>query len=288
MSIAKELLAALESGDIARARAALELGADPNGAPREALAPLHLAPEWPLAHQAIRLLLFFGANPARQDPDGLDALARACSRGHWIAAAELCAHPHWRLPSPGNLPRDRHGTPLACASAALGRIDALRRIGEVDACALQIPDTKGIDAFWHACETGHVRCANYLAQTCETYRRYPDGASILILAAKLGDPSTLSATIARGAKGAHRDELGMGALHHAAESGSLECARILLELGEDYGVIDALGRSPENIAHSLGHVQTLWLLRSWREQNELHRVAAYKDESDQSSKKGRL
>jgi ankyrin repeat protein len=78
----------------------------------------------------------------------------------------------------------------------------------------------------------------------------------------------------------------MGALHHAAESGSHECARILLEQGEDDDVIDALGRSPEKIARALGHTQTLLLLRAWREHKELNHAAPAKDDGGQTGQTG--
>ncbi|KAF8894093.1 hypothetical protein BD779DRAFT_1609675 [Infundibulicybe gibba] len=78
----------------------------------------------------------------------------------------------------------------------------------------------------------------------------PGGQTLLHLAAFLGFSSLVKFLTMRGVDLDARDRNGYTALHFAALSGSKECAQILLSEGADREIVNASGRTPEEIAPS--------------------------------------
>jgi hypothetical protein len=74
------------------------------------------------------------------------------------------------------------------------------------------------------------------------------GQTLLHLAAFLGFSSLLKFLVKHGVDLDSRDKSGYTALHFAALSNSEECARTLLEAGADREIVNALGKTPGEIA----------------------------------------
>lgn len=76
----------------------------------------------------------------------------------------------------------------------------------------------------------------------------PGGQTLLHLAAFMGFSSLVTILVGLGIDLDARDRNGYTALHFAALAASAECTRLLLEYGADPEIVDALGKTPQEIA----------------------------------------
>jgi ankyrin repeat protein len=242
----------LSTGNVRGAFDALKLGANPNGF-ISGSPMLRLAAPSVLSERLIALLLRFGAQPEILSSDGLDALQWCCTENHWLAACTLCEADHWPIDPRGLDARDSHGAHLACFAAATGRIGALRRMLGVRSDLARIFTPKGIDAFWHACESGNPQCARLLVQFCDPHGRYFDQSTPLIAACKLGDDMCIQTLLSKGANPNAYDEDGKTPLHWCAYSGSSTCVSMLCHAGSDPEQPDHQGSTPMELSLALRH-----------------------------------
>lgn len=281
-----QLAQALTTGNGRGAFEALKLGANPNGyISGEPM--LRLAASAPLSERLISLLLRFGAKPDMVASDGLDALQWCCAQNHWLAACVLCEADHWPISHHGLEARDRHGSHLACIAAATGRIGALRRILWARPDLARLRDPKGIDPFWHACESGSTKCARLLAQLCDPHSRYPDQSTPLIAACKLGDSLCVQTLLSKGSRSCEQDEHGKTALHWCAYSDSSACASLLGQAGADPDYPDHQGSTPLDWSIDLRHFDAQQALLAQVERLALSKGADGDDEGESSSGRSR-
>jgi E3 ubiquitin-protein ligase HECTD1 len=95
-------------------------------------------------------------------------------------------------------------------------------------------------------------------------RRSPNGRRALNWAAWFNRPAAVRFLIAHGAAVNGANLTGFTALHHAAENGSLEAARALLEGGADPGAPNYLGQTPRDVARDRGHLDVAAVIDSSR------------------------
>lgn len=281
-----QLAQALSTGNLRGAFEALKLGANPNGS-ISGEPMLRLAAAAPLSERLIGLLLRFGAKPEILSSDGLDALQWCCGQNHWLAACALCEAEHWPISPIGLDARDRHGAHLACIAAATGRIGALRRMLSARPDLTRLCTPKGIDPFWHACESGSLKCARLLARFCEPHSRYPDESTPLIAACKLGDALCVQTLLGQGARPSEHDEDGKSALHWCAYSDSSACASMLCQAGADPDQPDHEGSTPLDWSMALRHFEVHQAILAQAERLALSNDSDGEGESQGQSSSGR-
>lgn len=93
-------------------------------------------------------------------------------------------------------------------------------------------------------------------------RRNPNGRRALNWAAWYDHSVAIRFLVARGATVNMANRTGFTPLHHAAEHGSLDAARVLLELGADRTWPNGMGQRPVDVARERGHPQVTALLDS--------------------------
>ena len=93
-------------------------------------------------------------------------------------------------------------------------------------------------------------------------RAQRDGATVLHLAALVGDLATVQLLVERGADVAALNPQGGSPLRSAADGGHVEVVRYLLERGARRDVRDAFGLLPIDYARQNGHAQVVALLSS--------------------------
>ena len=93
-------------------------------------------------------------------------------------------------------------------------------------------------------------------------RRNPNGRRALNWAAWYNHPVAIQFLVARGATVNTWNWTGFTPLHHAAENGSLEAARVLLTLGADRTRKNFVGQRPIDVARERGHLGVAALLDS--------------------------
>jgi ankyrin repeat protein len=188
MSAADQLVAAIHAGDAGEVERLLArdagLAVRPLGGRHGRRTPLHVVADWPgyfaNGPQIVRILVAAGGDPNGRDP-GMPSEAPL----HWAASSDD-AHVAGALIDAGadvNLPGGSIGTPLENAvgygcwnvarllvergalveklwlAAALGMLDRLRELVVRDVNV----DTDGLSqAFWHACNAGQRRTAEFL------------------------------------------------------------------------------------------------------------------------------
>jgi ankyrin repeat protein len=262
------LLAALARGEWQDAMAALDQGADANAIDDDGRSALRVACDDSRADTLVPALMRAGAR-LRKDVDGLDQLEACCASSNWIAACVLANAEEARV-EPRHLDYpDQYGSRLPIAAAALGQIGLLRKLALIDPMIAYACDAKGFDAFWHACESGSSRSAEFLCSMATADKIYPDGSTRLHLASRVGSPPMVRSLIERGAAIRRIDGEGQSCMHHAALSGSLGTALALLSAGEPFDARDSHGRSPLELAILLRHHDIADLLRSCHERMEL-------------------
>ena len=279
------LLAALARGEAQDALAALAQGADANAIDESGQSALRVACEDARAELLIPALLRAGAR-LRPDADGLDPLEACCQGSNWIAACALAGAEQARVQQRHLDFPDRYGTRLASAAAALGQIGLLRKLAEIDPMMAWACDAKGFDPFWHACESGNPRSAEFLCPLAPPDKSYPDGTTRLHLAARVGSPSMVKSLIDRGARIGALDLEGQTCMHHAAFSGSTGAAQELLRAGEPHGEPDLEGRRPLQIALVMHNHDIAFLLHSLSERDELAGVAGKNTQESDASEAG--
>jgi ankyrin repeat protein len=153
--------------------------------------------------------------------DGLESLARA--------TAPLQTEESTKLQVQRLLREASRGVPLVQLAVSLGSETAVRQLLESD--------------------------PNALAQ------RDPYGFLPIHLAAESGDPVVLGLILARGTGiNDEQNSAQWTPLHFAASSGNKDAARALLEHGANRAAVDALGRTPADLAEMLGHGELAFLL----------------------------
>lgn len=262
------LLAALARGEVHDALAALAQGADANAIGQAGQSALRVACEDARAELLIPALLRAGAR-MEPDADGLDPLEACCANSNWISACSLAGSDQALVLQRHVDFEDAHGTRLAAAAAALGHIRLLQKLADIDPMVAWACDAKGLDPFWHACESGNARSAEFLCPLAPADKAYPGGCTRLHLAARAGSPSMVRSLLDRGARIGVVDQEGQTCMHHAAFSGSAGSADALVGAGEPYASRDANGRLPLDVAVVMRNHDVAALLRALHERDAL-------------------
>lgn len=237
------LLRALSDGSAQRVIQALQRGANPGVRDNMGQTALHLACADASSESLISLLARAGA---RLEPNaaGDDPIAWCCLRSYWISACALASRPEIEVGAHHLAVRDRHGSHLGCAAAALGHLGTLRRLWSADRSMAEQCDAHGVDAFWHACECGNRLCAEFLAPLAPAEKRYIDGSTRMHMAARLGSADVVAMLASMGAPLGLFDFQGRSAMHLAAERGSPDTILALAQAGEPIDSLDEFGLDP--------------------------------------------
>jgi ankyrin repeat protein len=91
-------------------------------------------------------------------------------------------------------------------------------------------------------------------------RRNPNGRRALNWAAWYNQPLAIRLLVSRGARVNSTNLTGFTPLHHAAESGSVEAAQALLELGADWNQLNGDGLRPIDVARAKGRFEIMVIL----------------------------
>jgi ankyrin repeat protein len=261
----QSLYDAAAAGDEAAVAWALERGANPD-APRERdLRPLAAASG--LGHAGCaRLLIAGGAVLDRLDQFGRTAaMHAACFGREEVLRALARAGADLEV-------RSGSGSTALIVAADYGQAGCARVL--VDAGAdIAAVSADGATACSAAATGGHLECLKYLleagalAEHAETGQRRP-----LNEAAGCSDPSCLMLLLDRGAAVDGRDPvdaLGWTAAMSAANYGKAKCLAVLLEAGADVELVDAMGRSAEDLASMQGCGECARMIRAQREKRSI-------------------
>jgi uncharacterized protein len=93
-------------------------------------------------------------------------------------------------------------------------------------------------------------------------RRSPNGRRALNWAAIGNQPSAIRFLVAHGATIDAANLTGFTPLHHAAEAGSVDAAKVLLELGAKKTLLNANGEVAQDVATRAGHLDVATAIAS--------------------------
>lgn len=254
----KALIDAITMASPTKVQEALRLGANPNVSVAEGgTNPLLLAIARkggdPKARQdIIQLLLAAGADPARQQKDGFDALIIAAS----AKDAELCS----RFCGMGL-------SPMRCGAKGVSAFHMAATVGDVDSLNAMLPFVKAgqIDspttdkrhvetALGMACLGGHLEAARWLLDHgANPNYQDPHGDSPLMDSVFVGNLDLVNLLIERGAQVDLPFENGGTALSLACLNGKLEIARTLISHGADINHQNRIGETAMMDAAEKGH-----------------------------------
>jgi len=122
------------------------------------------------------------------------------------------------------------------------------------------------DRLWDASRAGDtLGVAQALADGADVNaldtRSNPNGRRALNWAAWYDHVPVIEQLLAAGAEIDGVNNTGFSALHHAAEAGSPDAARVLIAHGADVGLTNFAGRAPVETAWARGHDQLVQILR---------------------------
>lgn len=144
------------------------------------------------------------------------------------------------------LARDDEGETLFSRAAALGKVDAMRRIlSEAHPGEAHLNE-----AGRRAAEGNQVEALELLAAAGMSARASVEGTPLLHSAAQNGCCEAMEWLIMRGAQTDVRDDEGSTPLIQATLSGSAAAVKLLLEKGANPKLRDATGKSPADYARS--------------------------------------
>ncbi len=137
--------------------------------------------------------------------------------------------------------------------------------------AQQSPTPSAQDQFWDAAQAGDTAAmsralgAGARIDSLDT-RRSPNGRRALNWAALANQVDAIRFLVAHGAPVNAVNLTGFTPLHHAAERGTADAARVLLELGANPKLLTGAGETPEDVARRTNHLDVVAVLASARSQ----------------------
>ena len=123
--------------------------------------------------------------------------------------------------------------------------------------------SNGIIPLFHACEKGHIDCANLLLDhdsDIDAANRF--GETPLYIACDRGHVDCTRLLIERGAQVDKAAKLGRTPLHQSCQNGHIACARLLLEHGASINVSTTSGSTPLAVACASGRTNCVRFLLS--------------------------
>lgn len=210
---------------------------------------------------------------AEGDPPGVDpdlkhsrALIKAATLGHRNKVAELIPMARRDYRDGAHALGYKYGSHMTALmlAAQRGHAECVRLLIPSSDCSLS--NGHGT-ALMFAAEGGSLACVEALLPVSDARWRTPYGADAAMLAAKGGHEPCLRALLPHSSLAdqdgsALRDGHGHSALHYAAQSGSANCVRALLDAGADPSALDRHGQTPLFEAALGGHAEAAEALLS--------------------------